>query len=222
MTTLYLVRHGESEANVRRVFSNGKVDLPLTDLGRRQAQQAAAWLDGRGVAWVYSAPLLRARQTARIVARRLGVPLTLLDGLDEVRVGDLDGRDDPASWDVLARVLERWYAGDLDAAFPAGETFRQALARFEAALRQIARRHPDGAAVAVTHGAIQLTVLPRLCPALDQTTRTLPNAALSMLEITPRGYACTVWASTAHLPGENAGDPGAAVVKPPVQAGSRP
>jgi broad specificity phosphatase PhoE len=201
MTTLYLVRHGESEANVRRVFSNGKVDLPLTELGRWQAQQAAAWLAGRGVAGVYSAPLLRARQTAQIIAGRLDVPVTVLDDLDEVRVGDLDGRDDPASWEIHAQVLERWYTGDLEAAWPGGETFRQALARFEAALRQIARRHPDGAAAAVSHGAIQLTVLPRLCPSLDQGARTLPNVALSTLEITPDGFACTLWASTAHLPG---------------------
>jgi broad specificity phosphatase PhoE len=201
MTTLYLLRHGESEANVRRIFSNGKVDLPLTELGRRQAQQTATWLEGRGVACVFSAPLLRARQTAQIVARHLGVPVTVLGDLDEVRVGDLDGRDDPAGWEILARVLDRWYAGDLDAAFPGGETFRQALARFEAALRQIALLYPDGAVAAVTHGAIQLTVLPRLCPASDLVTRTLPNVAVSTLEITPQGFACTLWASTAHLTG---------------------
>lgn len=201
MTTLYLLRHGESEANVRRIFSNGKVDLPLTELGRRQAQQTATWLEGRGVACVFSAPLLRARQTAQIVARHLGVPVTVLGDLDEVRVGDLDGRDDPAGWEILARVLDRWYAGDLDAAFPGGESFRQALARFEAALRQIALLYPDGAVAAVTHGAIQLTVLPRLCPASDLVTRTLPNVAVSTLEITPQGFACTLWASTAHLTG---------------------
>jgi broad specificity phosphatase PhoE len=201
MTTLYLVRHGESEANVRRVFSNGKLDLPLTDLGRRQARQTAAWLDGRGVAHVFSAPLLRARQTAEIIAERLGAPVTVLQDLDEVRVGDLDARDDDASWDVHAQVLARWYAGELDAAFPAGETFRQALARFEAALREIARHHPVEAVAAVTHGAIQLTVLPRLCPTIDASARTLPNVALTTLELSPDGLACSLWGSTAHLAG---------------------
>lgn len=149
MITLYLARHGESEANVRRIFSNGKVDLPLTEVGRRQAQQTATWLEGRGVAHVFCAPLLRARQTARIAAERLSVPVTVLEDLDEVRVGTLDGRDDPASWEVHEQVLTSWYAGDLDATFPGGETFRQALARFEAALREIARRHPQGAAIDV-------------------------------------------------------------------------
>jgi hypothetical protein len=61
--------------------------------------------------------------------------------------------------------------------------------------------------------------LNQAAPALGRATRALPNAALSTLELTPRGYACTVWASTAHLPGEN---PGAGVVEPNVQTGSRP
>lgn len=201
MTTLYLARHGESEANVRRIFSNGTVDLPLTEVGRRQAQQTAAWLDGRGIAHVFSAPLLRARQTARIVAEHLGVPLSALHDLDEVRVGTLDGRDDAASWEVHEQVLTRWYAGDPDATFPGGETFRQALARFEAALREMARRHPVGAVAAVTHGAIQLTVLPRLCPTIGASARTLPNVAISTIEATADGFACSLWGSTAHLSG---------------------
>ena len=68
MTIVYLVRHGQSRANVERVFSNGRVDLPLTDEGREQARRAARWLGGRGIRHVFSAPLLRARETAGILA----------------------------------------------------------------------------------------------------------------------------------------------------------
>jgi 2,3-bisphosphoglycerate-dependent phosphoglycerate mutase len=199
MTTLFLVRHGESEANVRRIFSNGKVDLPLTELGRRQAERAAAWLEGRGIQHVFHAPLLRARETAEIVARRLTVGTTVLRDLDEVRVGGLDGREDSASWGAFAAVLDRWFAGEMDAAFPGGETLAEALARYEAALREISRRYPEGTVAAITHGAIQLTVLPRLCPTIDPAARSLPNVAISTLEVTPEGFACSLWASTAHL-----------------------
>ena len=199
MTTVFLIRHGESVANVRRVFSNGKVDLPLTELGRRQAEQAAAWLADRGIQHVFHAPLLRARETAEIVASRLGVDTTVLRDLDEVRVGDFDGRDDQASWDAFGLVLDRWFAGEMDAAFPGGETLGQALARYEAALREIALRYPEGAVAAITHGAIQLTVLPRLCDTIDPAARSLPNVAISSIEVTPERFACSLWASTAHL-----------------------
>ena len=199
MATLYLVRHGESVANVRHVFSNGRLDLPLTGLGREQARRAAAWLADRGIAHVFSAPLLRARQTAEIIAGHLGAGTTVLPDLDEVRVGNLDGRDDPESWAIYDRVMARWYAGDEAAAFPGGERLGEALARYRGALREIGRRYPDGVVAAVTHGGIQLTVLPRLCPTLDGSARTLPNVAITTLEVTPDGFACTLWGSTAHL-----------------------
>jgi probable phosphoglycerate mutase len=179
----------------------GQLDPPLNETGRAQARELADQVAGEGLAALYTSDMLRARQTAEIIAERLGAPVTVLQDLDEVRVGDLDARDDDASWDVHAQVLARWYAGELDAAFPAGETFRQALARFEAALREIARHHPVEAVAAVTHGAIQLTVLPRLCPTIDASARTLPNVALTTLELSPDGLACSLWGSTAHLAG---------------------
>jgi broad specificity phosphatase PhoE len=205
LTTLYLVRHGESEANVRRIFSNGKVDLPLTDLGRRQAEQAAACLAGRGAVHVFSSPLLRARQTAAVIAAQLAVETTVLADLDEVRVGDLDGRQDAASWAVHDRVIARWRAGHRSASFPGGETYGQAYDRYAAVLREIARQCPGQTVVAVSHGAIQMTVLPRLCPSLGRELRRarhrwgLRNAAITTLEITPQGIVCPVWGSTDHV-----------------------
>lgn len=205
MTTIYLVRHGESAANVKQVFSNGRLDLPLTALGRRQAQQAAVWLHGRDVAHVFSAPLLRARQTAGVIAAALDARCTVLADLDEVRVGDLDGRRDAASWAVYDCVIERWRAGERAAAFPGGESYGQAHDRYAAALRAMAARFPESSVIAVTHGAIQLTVLPRLCPPLGEGMRCgaipwgLANAAITTLEVSPDGFACAAWSETGHL-----------------------
>jgi broad specificity phosphatase PhoE len=205
MTTIYLVRLGESQANVERVFSNGRVDLPLTARGRRQAAHVAAWLAGRGVDHVYSSPLLRARQTAAQIGRRLGVGVTVLPDLDEVRVGDLDGRRDEASWALHDQIIARWRTGDRAAAFPGGESYGQAYDRFAAALQDIARRHSGGMVAVVTHGAIVGTVVPRLCPTLgDEITRgavrwAQRNAAITALEASSDGFACTTWGYTGHL-----------------------
>ena len=203
MTTIYLLRHGESEANVRRVFSNGKLDLPLTPLGRDQAACAGCWLRGKGVTHVYSAPLLRAQQTAGILAEQLGLEQpTVLDDLDEVRVGDLDTREDADAWAQYDVVFKGWLDGDDSARFPGGESFAQARARYESALKQIAGQHPNGTVVAATHGGIQLTVLPRLCPTISfgPDGPQMPHVAINRLEVTPQGIACSLWASTAHLP----------------------
>ncbi|HET7769041.1 MAG TPA: histidine phosphatase family protein [Chloroflexota bacterium] len=202
MTTIYLLRHGESEANVRRVFSNGKLDLPLTELGRQQAARAGRWLMDKGITHVYTAPLLRARQTARILAEQLilGDPIVLQD-LDEVRVGDLDTRDDTEAWACYDVIFGAWLNGDEDSRFPGGESFAEARHRYAAALRQIADAHPNGTVVAATHGGIQLTVLPRLCPTITfgPAGPQMPHVAINRLEVTPDGIACSLWASTAHL-----------------------
>jgi broad specificity phosphatase PhoE len=190
---VYLLRHGESEANVEHVFSNGRLDLPLTARGRDQAQGLAGWLEGKGAAHVYCAPLRRARETAAIVATHLGLPCTVLEDLDEVRVGDLDGRRDAQAWAVYDAVMAGWRAGRREVAFPGGERFGAAHDRFRAVLGEIARRHPraEERAVAVGHGGIQLTVLPRLCPALQagldtgEIPWTLPYASITTLELTP-------------------------------------
>jgi broad specificity phosphatase PhoE len=66
---IYLVRHGETELNVKRVLQ-GRSDYPLTERGVQQAQEVAEWFRGQGVVFdrVYSSPLTRALQTARIIA----------------------------------------------------------------------------------------------------------------------------------------------------------
>ena len=72
MKRLYLLRHGQTEFNVKKLVQ-GRCDSPLTDLGRHQAQTAAAWLKAHGVVpdKVVSSPLGRAMDTAQLVATEL-------------------------------------------------------------------------------------------------------------------------------------------------------
>lgn len=72
MKKLYLLRHGQTEFNVKKLVQ-GRCDSPLTDLGRQQAAKAAAWLKARDVTpdKVVSSPLSRAMATARLVAGEL-------------------------------------------------------------------------------------------------------------------------------------------------------
>ena len=72
MKRLYLLRHGQTEFNVKKLVQ-GRCDSPLTDLGRQQARAAAAWLKAHGVVpdKVVSSPLGRAMDTASLVATEL-------------------------------------------------------------------------------------------------------------------------------------------------------
>ena len=90
----YYVRHGETEANVRRVVC-GSLDVDLTPSGVTQAHAAARALAGEPITRVYSSPLRRARRTAEAIACVLGVEISIVPELAERSRGTLEGK--PAS-----------------------------------------------------------------------------------------------------------------------------
>lgn len=99
----YLMRHGESEANVLNMAGT---DMALTANGRQQAMMAEL---PQAVSCVLSSTLRRARETAGIVADRLGLPLSAtMDAFDEIRFGMYDGR-------VIDDWFESLYQTDLPA-----------------------------------------------------------------------------------------------------------
>ncbi len=85
------LRHGETEANVRRVVA-GSRDVPLTGVGHEQARTAAAALKSRGITAIYSSALQRARDTAGYVARELGLAVQVVPELGERNWGVLEGK----------------------------------------------------------------------------------------------------------------------------------
>jgi broad specificity phosphatase PhoE len=68
----FLIRHGESAANTRKEMQGCRVDTPLSENGRRQAEALGRWLEKRGPLKVFSSPLLRAHETAEIICRITG------------------------------------------------------------------------------------------------------------------------------------------------------
>src|SRR5258708_29488131 len=126
-------RHGENVANLTGTFSHRIFDGDLTIAGRQQAEALAghlAALSGAPVRPLICSPLRRARQTAQIIGSRLGLPVACeLDDLTELNVGALDGRSDPAAWDIYAAVLAAWRQGKTQARFPGGENRHGLCAR---------------------------------------------------------------------------------------------
>jgi len=87
---LYCVRHGESAYNAEGRIQ-GQLDVPLSEFGRRQGAAIAAALAALSADAIYSSPLLRAQQTAEIVARRLDLPIRTDERLKEINVGIFQG-----------------------------------------------------------------------------------------------------------------------------------
>ncbi len=149
MKRLYLLRHGQTEYNLRKVVQ-GRCDSPLTGLGEEQARAAGAWLAARGVRpdRVVSSPLGRAMGTARIVAGILGFegPVEAEEGIVERAYGEFELR--PFSelpydvWDPTDEI-ERY----------GGEGNGRVRARMAAALEADIRADGVGCLLAVSHGS---------------------------------------------------------------------
>jgi broad specificity phosphatase PhoE len=89
---IYVIRHGQTKLNNAKLLQ-GRSDLPLNETGMEQAREAGRWLAGQGVSFqrVYSSPLVRAIQTAELVAP--GVPVVADDRLIEMDYGPYEGSD---------------------------------------------------------------------------------------------------------------------------------
>jgi broad specificity phosphatase PhoE len=151
-TTILLVRHGETDWNVERRVQ-GHSDRPLNDTGRRQAIELATALADERVDAVYSSDLVRAHETARILAERKGLGVTVVPELREKDFGTWEGFTDR---EILERFPEARHGPWGDA-----ETHEDVSGRVLDALRRIADSHPGGRVLVVAHGGPLRAVLVR-------------------------------------------------------------
>ena len=196
---MLVMRHGQSEGNVARIWTSAPTGYPLTDLGREQARAAAATLTDRGVERVYHSPLVRARQTAQEAAAVLGVGARELTGVEELHVGVHEEQHDDEVAPVAVEVFGRWLRdGDLDHGFEGGETGRQITDRMAAALAQVADAHRGGTALVVSHGGAMALGITAMCDDLAPAfvgEHLLANAEVVDLVRDPDGrWSCVSWA----------------------------
>ena len=144
MADLYLVRHGQTEFNVRNILQ-GWHDSPLTARGREQALATRAAFEVRGVTFdhVYSSPLGRARHTAELIAGE-GRSIELVDDLREWHLGSLEGTSN--------REMPPQPLGDYPVAF-GGESESQLRERMVAVLSRIMARPQHDCVLALSHGS---------------------------------------------------------------------
>ncbi|HWH27097.1 MAG TPA: histidine phosphatase family protein [Pseudolysinimonas sp.] len=150
---LLLIRHGQTPANVRGELETARPGPPLTKLGEEQAAAIPTALAHETIDAIYVSPLSRTHLTAAPLARALNLEPMVIEGIEEIEAGELEGRaDKEAVWAYLETVFG-WLSGDLDRAMPGGPDGARFFERFDGALRSIAERHPEDATVAVvSHG----------------------------------------------------------------------
>ncbi|MHB8491348.1 MAG: histidine phosphatase family protein [Solirubrobacteraceae bacterium] len=174
MAVLYLARHGRTAYNHERRFQ-GQLPVALDEVGLEQARELAERAAQLGFAALWSSPLRRARETADIVAERIGVEPRDDPRLMETDSGSWTDRTFAEVLDEAPTLFTRFVALDPTFAFPGGESFAAQSARVHEALADI-RRGPLPA-LAVCHGVvIRLALSAR--QATGNTPPRIENAAL--------------------------------------------
>lgn len=202
---LYLIRHGATEANTRRpyVLQGRRTDLPLSDLGRRQAEAARRVLEDRAIDIVFSSPLRRARQTAEILAEPHGVPVELLDDLTECDVGRWEG----LSWEEIRQkdgpYLDTFEADPGTVPYAGGESFQQVQNRAVPSIQRIIRNHSAGNLMVVTHNVVARVYVAHLSGAAIVKARSIrqDNAGITIVSLSDGQERLVTLNSVLHLDG---------------------
>jgi probable phosphoglycerate mutase len=202
-TVTVLARHGATALSLEKRFSgSGGIDAPLASIGERQAEAMAEEVQRReDVTRIICSPLLRARQTAKIVAARTGLAVEVDDGLAECSFGDWDGRTFLEVKNEWPDELEEWLAST-EIAPPGGESFVACRDRVAAARGRIIDRHSGDRVLVVAHVTpIKILVSMAVDAPLSSLYRMeLPPCSLSTLAWFPDGNASMFsFAEAAHL-----------------------
>jgi broad specificity phosphatase PhoE len=143
----YFIRHGQTDWNAEGVCMGSK-DIPLNEIGRCQAQEAVFLLQNEGIVHIVASPLVRAKETAEILAASLGVSLSLDDDLKECTWGVLEGK--PMDSDVL---LGSWLKGETPEGAESAASFGTRVLRgLNRALEKA------GPVLIVSHGGVGMAV----------------------------------------------------------------
>jgi broad specificity phosphatase PhoE len=152
-TRIILVRHGQTawNAGAGEERFRGRTDLPLDRLGEAQAQAVADRLGSAPVAAVYASPLLRTRQTAAPLAKRLDLPVQPHDDLLDINYGRFQGLTQSQASKTNPELYAQWRSTPSQVQFPGGEGLADVQARLLALLQEVAIRHRSQSVLLVGH-----------------------------------------------------------------------
>ena len=184
-TVLYLIRHGATEANLAQPprLQGRRHNPPLARLGVRQAEATRDFLAGRPLDHCYCSPLLRAVQTASIVAAPHGLSPQPLETLTECDVGRWEGLDWQSVRYLDAESYRKFMADPAAHGYAGGESFADVYRRVAPALEELLVRHAGESVLVVAHHVVNRTYLAGLLGLTPDLARqvTLDNCGISVV-----------------------------------------
>lgn len=204
MTRLVLIRHGQTHATNDPWF-RGQVDVPLDDVG---LAQAAATTERVVAGWaphaVFSSPLVRARQTAELVAAPFGIQVRVHEGLTDINYGVWQGLRAHEVRTRWLKTLTVWNTRPHHAAIPGGENLSLVRTRVLRAVTEIVAAYPQETVIIVAHAVINRLIMLRALGWTYERFWDLPqkNCSLCVVDIDDLeavSYQVVLMHDTSHL-----------------------
>jgi broad specificity phosphatase PhoE len=165
VTKIILIRHGHVEGIAPERF-RGRAELPLTELGRRQAAAAAARIAATWpVAAIYTSPMGRCVETGRAISERTGAPASVTNLLNDLDYGAWTWKTYDEVRTAEPEHFRLWFDAPHLVRFPGGESLQDLVARTADAVRMAIDTHPDETVALVGHDSVNRAMLLQL---LDQ------------------------------------------------------
>jgi len=204
-TTLYLLRHGATAANLMRPprLQGSRRDLPLADLGVRQAELTRDFLAVRAIDHCYTSPLVRAVQTAEIIAAPHHLKPIPCEELIECDVGRWEDLD----WQTIRKqepeAYEKFMANPAAFGYPEGESLTDIYQRSSPYLEALLEKHAGEVTLVVSHHVIGRAFLAGILglPLSRARQVTLDNCGISVVERQGQQTAVTTLNALFHLQG---------------------
>lgn len=200
MTSIYLVRHGQTAWNREEIF-RGKTDIPLDDTGRRQAELAAKYFEGMKIHRIYSSPLSRARETAQKIAQPHNLKVEPLEGIIDLSFGNWEGHSHQEIRKTDQEIYRLWREEPHRVRLPGGESLDDVRVRAMASLQEVIQNHTGKTLVLVSHRVVNKVLICGIL-GLDNShfwQITQDTTAINLIQYKNGKYILSLMNETCHL-----------------------
>jgi len=200
MTSVYLVRHGQTAWNKEEIF-RGRTDIPLDETGLKQAELVGQYFKGMEIHAIYSSSLSRAWETAQKIAQFQNLKVQPLDGIIDMSFGNWEGRPHQEIRESDSKTYRQWVETPHLVRLPGGEGLDDVRIRTMAAIEEVIRNHPGKTLILVTHRVVNKVLICSIL-GLDNShfwQITQDTTAINLIQHRNGKYILSLMNETCHL-----------------------
>jgi broad specificity phosphatase PhoE len=200
MTSIYLVRHGQTAWNKEEIF-RGRTDVPLDETGLKQAELVGQYFKGMEIHGIYSSSLCRAWQTAEKIAESQHLKVQPLQGILDMSFGNWEGRPHQEIRENDGKTYRQWVETPHLVRLPGGESLDDVRVRAMAGMEEVIRNHPEKTLVLVTHRVVNKVLICGIL-GLDNShfwQITQDTTAINLIQYRDGKYILALLNETCHL-----------------------